>query len=561
MIGIGSESNTPAPLAGQPELPICHRVFSKNLEEGNQAFKGLFDYEQFQLASGEFNSELLSLAACESILGSFRYFAAAFNQGALRADQVGIGLPALDSQCLWWGHAHGSRSTFEIPTLIPGEMLHQKTQSGPPVLAVFIERSKLEAAAEAMGLREHIDDVFRPNRTSRWLACCPEKTAHVRHELGEILRRGLAGSSELRADEVQAIILSEILELLDDRIHPRNPPSRADAALVERAGATFDANLELRSVSALALTLGVPRRTLKLYPVCTGKYVAIVSSEELAILDRMTLVDNDGDGQSETVRFTQVNVQIVNGRGSTDTINGRGNLIVGYDEDNRPPPSDQRSPKSGSHNVVFGVDNFYSSFAGLIGGTSNDITEEFAVVLTGAGNRASGLMSSITAGSGNLAAGEFSSVVGGTDNSASRLGSSVGGGRKNRASAKYAAVNGGLNNIAAGENAAVNGGELNRADGENSSANGGDGNRAEGLYSSANGGEGNVARGRNSTVNGGFINQANGAYSSANGGRENDASGTLATVSGGTKNQAAGYGSTVSGSTAHLCSGVDELCP
>lgn len=262
MIGTGSESNTPAPNASRPGLPAFHRVFSKNLEEGNQAFKDLFDYEQFQLASGEFNSELLSLEACESILGSFRYFTAAFNQGALRADQIGIGLPALDSQCLWWGHAHGSSSSFEIPTLIPGETLHQRTQSGPPVLAAFIQRSKLESAAEAMGLREHIDDVFRPNRTSRWLACCPKKTARARHRLGEILRQGLAGSSELRADEVQAIILSEILELLDDRIQQRNLPSRADAALVERAGATFDANLELRSVSALALTLGVPRRTL-----------------------------------------------------------------------------------------------------------------------------------------------------------------------------------------------------------------------------------------------------------------------------------------------------------
>ncbi len=262
MIGIGSESNTSAPLTRGPELPTYHRVFSKNLEEGNQAFRGWFDYEQFQLASGEFNSELLSLEACESVLGSFQYFAATYNQGELRADQIVIGLPALDSQYLWWGHAHGSSSTFEIPTLIPGETLHQKTQSGPPVLAVFIERSQLEAAAVAMGMGEHIDDVFRPNRTSPWLACCPEKTAHVRHELGEILRQGLAGSSELRADEVQSIILSEILELLDDRIHSRNPPSRADAALVERAGATFDADLELRSVSALALTLGVPRRTL-----------------------------------------------------------------------------------------------------------------------------------------------------------------------------------------------------------------------------------------------------------------------------------------------------------
>ena len=32
------------------------------------------------------------------------------------------------------------------------------------------------------------------------------------------------------------------------------------------------------------------------------------------------------------MRFTGVNVQVVNGAGSTATANGTGNLIVGYDE-------------------------------------------------------------------------------------------------------------------------------------------------------------------------------------------------------------------------------------
>ncbi|HYM36152.1 MAG TPA: hypothetical protein VET48_12185, partial [Steroidobacteraceae bacterium] len=33
-----------------------------------------------------------------------------------------------------------------------------------------------------------------------------------------------------------------------------------------------------------------------------------------------------------TVRFTNVNVQVVNGLGSTSTINGAGNLLIGYNE-------------------------------------------------------------------------------------------------------------------------------------------------------------------------------------------------------------------------------------
>src|SRR5438477_343683 len=37
-------------------------------------------------------------------------------------------------------------------------------------------------------------------------------------------------------------------------------------------------------------------------------------------------------GGKPTVQFAAVNVQIVNGAGSTASVNGKGNLVLGYDE-------------------------------------------------------------------------------------------------------------------------------------------------------------------------------------------------------------------------------------
>ena len=67
-------------------------------------------------------------------------------------------------------------------------------------------------------------------------------------------------------------------------------------------------------------------------------------------LEHMSIVFlDDGFGNMiETVRFTGVNVQIVNGLDDTETINGAGNLIVGYNE----PPND--ADRTGSHNLVGG---------------------------------------------------------------------------------------------------------------------------------------------------------------------------------------------------------------
>jgi hypothetical protein len=94
--------------------------------------------------------------------------------------------------------------------------------------------------------------------------------------------------------------------------------------------------------------------------------------------------------------ITGANLNIRNGVGTTaGEPNGLGNLIVGYNE-NAFPPSTQ--PRTGSHNIVVGTVNGYSSFGGLVAGQDNRISAPYATVTGGRGNAASGEWSSVSGG-------------------------------------------------------------------------------------------------------------------------------------------------------------------
>src|SRR5262245_61037699 len=88
-------------------------------------------------------------------------------------------------------------------------------------------------------------------------------------------------------------------------------------------------------------------------------------------------------GPNEVV-ITGANLRIVNGLGATDTTNGLGNLIVGYNElrESCPPPVtpciDTANMRTGSHNVVVGSQHNFSSFGGLVVGLLNEIGGRFA---------------------------------------------------------------------------------------------------------------------------------------------------------------------------------------
>jgi hypothetical protein len=164
----------------------------------------------------------------------------------------------------------------------------------------------------------------------------------------------------------------------------------------------------------------------------------------------MTVVTVD---DQPTVRFGGVNLQIVNGTGSTREVNGRGNLIVGYNV---------AGDHSGSHNIAVGSSVSYTSYGGLVTGVSNAITAPWATVSGGRQNTASGESASVSGGLANDASGTFSSVSGGNFNEASTRYGTVVGGSHNETTGSYATAVGGSSN-AAGQFATAVGGTSNTA--------------------------------------------------------------------------------------------------
>jgi len=291
-----------------------------------------------------------------------------------------------------------------------------------------------------------------------------------------------------------------------------------------------------------------------------------------ALLQNVTRNGND-------IIFEAVNVQIVNGTDSTaGTSNGLGNLIVGYNENT------VSASRTGSHNLVVGIDHEYTSYAGLlagrrnrVSGTSscvmgydNEVTANYSNVTGGYNNTVNSIYSSVSGGYANTVSAAYSSVSGGRDNIVSGNYASISGGRLNEASGLYSSVSGGggstltSGNLAFSDYSSILGGNENRtgdsdlddhAIGKTASICGGTGNRASGEHSSVSGGELNKAIGHKSSISGGFLNTADTYHASVSGGYSNTASGEGSSVSGGMGNEASGWYSSISGGRHNKASG------
>lgn len=269
----------------------------------------------------------------------------------------------------------------------------------------------------------------------------------------------------------------------------------------------------------------------------------------LSILPHMSL-NPSGVAGKPTIRFSGVNVQVVSGSGSTSgTVNGEGNLIVGYAEDNT------HRAQTGSNDLVVGADNGWTGFGELVGGNDDLVSGPFATAF-GQGNVASGPQSSTLGGLQNTASGEDSSVTGGAYNIASGEYGSVAGGYSDTATAFSASATGGVSNHAVGDYAAVNGGGFNTAS----------------DIGWVGGGQGNTASGQNSSVAGGFDNDASDTEGSILGGCGNltgvgpnphqndcelgDSQPIANTVVGGTVNNASGMAGVVAGGNSNIANGT-----
>jgi uncharacterized coiled-coil protein SlyX len=195
-------------------------------------------------------------------------------------------------------------------------------------------------------------------------------------------------------------------------------------------------------------------------------------------------VTRDGD----TLRLSGMNLQLVNGQGSTETSDGLGNLIIGYNAQRLTPAA-----RTGSHYLIVGDGHEWTASGGIVAGYRNTASGDYASVFGGEGNIASGLIASVSGGDDNTASGPYASVSGGRMNLASGDYASVSGGLANAASSDFASVSGGFSNIASGEAASVSGGTENTASIGSASVSGG-------FRNTAAGGDSSVAGGKDGTV-------------------------------------------------------------
>jgi hypothetical protein len=283
--------------------------------------------------------------------------------------------------------------------------------------------------------------------------------------------------------------------------------------------AVDDNYARIGALTAAVATLQATVATLQTNLTSANNTIAALNTK-LASVSNITV-----NGQP-TVRFSGVNVQVVNGQGATATANGTGNLVVGYDETESSStnrctlgtnPSNgaivvdavtcsdaggtwtNSGFKTGSHYVVAGSGNNYSRWGGVVFGYRNTSNYNYASVSGGIGNTAGGTHASVSGGANNIANGDSASVSGGIANTASHTGTSVSGGDHNTASGDRASVSGGIANTASHTGTSVSGGWNNTASSH---------------YANVSGGQNNAATGQSSNVSGGAGNTASGAFAS-----------------------------------------------
>lgn len=171
-----------------------------------------------------------------------------------------------------------------------------------------------------------------------------------------------------------------------------------------------------------------------------------------ALEDKLSKVSYDATGMNgkPTLKIDGANLQVVSGSAATDgAINGLGNLFIGYNEN--------AGTQTGSHNLILGSQQTFTSYGGVIAGHANTLSGAFANVF-GQFNTATAFASSVTGGIANTASGRWSSVLGGQGNTASGDGSSVSGGNSNTTTGIISSVSGGYSNTASGSESSILGG-------------------------------------------------------------------------------------------------------
>ncbi len=170
------------------------------------------------------------------------------------------------------------------------------------------------------------------------------------------------------------------------------------------------------------LTLGVaPARALSesQQDAAIASLQSTVASQQTtinALMAKLQYVSVSGTDMT----ISGANLHVVSGAGATNAKpNGLGNVIIGYDEART--GNGAVNTRTGSHNLILGTQNNYSSYAGIVAGVNNTVSSGYDTVTGGKNNTASGFYCTVSGGYGNTASGSYAAVGGGSGNAASGL--------------------------------------------------------------------------------------------------------------------------------------------
>jgi|GEM_PF-2156007 hypothetical protein len=252
-----------------------------------------------------------------------------------------------------------------------------------------------------------------PHHNERWVM-----NATYRVFLASVLVCGLSAVSSLALGEdgQHRLLSAELrakLERVEDKLKDRrehhNPLEalQADvASLKSQLAALASSNASLSSQLSAANSQ-IALLTSQISALQTSGGSGGTTNPALTALAKYVTVDpNTINGvKGPHVIFSGVNLHVRSGSGSTGdngTPTGLGNLIVGYNEGPPAPSADPISGRNGSHNIVGGTFNAFTSTGGIVLGTQNYTQGMYSSILGGEMNQAQGLSSSILGGRANF---------------------------------------------------------------------------------------------------------------------------------------------------------------
>jgi len=154
------------------------------------------------------------------------------------------------------------------------------------------------------------------------------------------------------------------------------------------------------------------------------------------------------DTTAKSTTFSGCNVFVNDGGGNTDVSvtnaagDGLGNLIIGYNVKGHRTVSEP-DVRTGSHNLILGDDNNYTSFGSLVAGRFSNSNNAYTSICGGYGNTTSQTYTSILGGFGNHAIGNVSVICGGRLNTTNGDSATILGGYSNTTGNDFAVIAGG----------------------------------------------------------------------------------------------------------------------